>query len=99
MVIYKINFDEDKHIYFSINKEKAFIKYKKILEKIRNTIKNKFNSELIYSKKYLTGGKKIDAKGGFQCLYAPVKDRRSTCSKTYQFRRYLDKYTLAYLGS
>ena len=41
------------------------------LEKFRNIIKNKFNSELMYSKKYLKA-EKINTKGGFQCLYAPV---------------------------
>ena len=39
-------------------KEKAFIEYMEILEKDRNIIKNKFNSELIYSKKYLKVEKK-----------------------------------------
>ena len=29
------------------------------LEKVRNSIKNKFNSELIYNKKYLKAEKKI----------------------------------------
>ena len=53
MFIYKRNFDENRRIYFLIKKEKVFIRYMKILEKIRNIIKNKFNSELIYSKKYL----------------------------------------------
>ena len=36
-----------------------------ILEKVRNIMKNKFNSELMYSKKYLKAEKK-NAKGGFK---------------------------------
>ena len=40
----------------------------KILEKVRNIIRNKFNSKLIYSEKYLKAEKKINAKGGFKCL-------------------------------
>ena len=42
-----------------------------ILEKVSNIIKNKFNSELISSKKYIKAEKKT-AKGDIQCLYAPV---------------------------
>ena len=47
----------------------------KFLEKVSNIIKNKFDSELIYNKKYLTAEKKqknTHTKGGFQCLYAPM---------------------------
>ena len=40
----------DKSI-FLIKKEKNFIKYMEILEKVSNIIKNKLNSKLIYSKK------------------------------------------------
>ena len=50
--VYKRRFDETRHIYFFI-KEKVFIKYMGILEKVRNIIKTKFNSKRIYSKKYL----------------------------------------------
>ena len=39
-----------RHLLFN-KKENAFIKYMEILEKVRNIIKNKFKSELIYSKK------------------------------------------------
>ena len=49
--IYKRNFDENRRIYFLIEKEKVFIKYMKILQKVKNIIKNKFNSELTYSRK------------------------------------------------
>ena len=71
MIIHKRNFDENRQIYLFIEKEKGFVKYMKILEKVRNIIKNKFNRELIYSKNYLKAEKK-NTKGGFQCLYAPV---------------------------
>ena len=49
MIIYKRNFDENRRIYFLI--KKILFKYTKILEKVRNIIKNKFNSELVYSEK------------------------------------------------
>ena len=45
IIIYKINFDENWHIYFLIKEEKVFIKYMDILEKVSNIIKNKFNSK------------------------------------------------------
>ena len=57
MITCKINFDENRLIYFLIKKEKEFIKYKEILEKFRNIIKNKFNSQLLYNKKYLKAEK------------------------------------------
>ena len=41
-----------------IKKENVFIKYMEILEKGMDIIKNKFNSELIYRKKYLKAGQK-----------------------------------------
>ena len=73
MIIYKINFYGNRHIYFLRKKEeKVFIKYMEIIEKVRNIIKNKFNSQLIYSKKYLKAEKEVNTKGGFQCLYMPV---------------------------
>ena len=46
-IVYKRRFDETRHIYFFIKEEKVFIKYMKILEKVRNIIKTKFNSKLI----------------------------------------------------
>ena len=61
------------YLFFNKKKEKAFIKYLEILEKFRNIIKNKFGSKHIYSTKYIKAEKKIiNAKGGFQGLYAPV---------------------------
>ena len=69
----------DKSI-FLIKKEKKFIKYMEILEKVNNIIKNKLNSKLIYSKKMCKSWKKqqnktkkhTHTKGGFQCLSAPI---------------------------
>ena len=49
MILYKIGFDENKCIHFLIKKEKRFIKYMKILQKVVSIIKNKFNSGLMYS--------------------------------------------------
>ena len=42
-----------------------------ILEKVSNIIKNEFNSELIYSKKYLQT-EKTHTKASFQCLFASI---------------------------
>ena len=53
MIMYKRNFDENRKIYFFIEKEKVFMKYLKVLEKVRNIIKNIFNRKLMHSKKYL----------------------------------------------
>ena len=36
-----------------------------VLEKVRNIIKNKFNSEFIYGKKYLKAEQKINTKEAF----------------------------------
>ena len=64
MITYKRNFDENRRIYFLIKKEKVFIKYMDILEKLRNIIK--FNSELKYSKKKSKSlRKKINTKDAF----------------------------------
>ena len=41
------------------------------LEKFKNIIKNKFDSELMYSTKYLKA-EQISTKESFQCLYASV---------------------------
>ena len=50
-IIFKRHFDENRCIYFLIKKEKVLIKYMEDLEKFKESIKNKFNSEVIYSKK------------------------------------------------
>ena len=39
MIIYKRDFDENRHIYFLINKENVFIRYMEILESVSNIIK------------------------------------------------------------
>ena len=57
--MYKRNFDESRQICFFIQKEKVFVKYMKILEKVRNIIKSKFNRNLIYSEKYLKAKNKL----------------------------------------
>ena len=60
MVIYKINFDENRCVFFVFyfSKRKKNIKYIEISEKVSNLLKNKFNSELICNKKYLKAEKK-----------------------------------------
>ena len=50
--IYKTYSDKTKCMYFMIKDGKSFDKRLTIFEKVSNIIK-KFNSELIYSKKYL----------------------------------------------
>ena len=52
-IIYKRNFDENKSICVLIKEEKKFIRDMGILENVSNMIRNKFNSEVIYSKKHL----------------------------------------------
>ena len=83
-------------IFFLIKEENVFIKYMEILEKVNNIIKNKFNSKLMYSKKYLKAEKeiKINTKGVFQCLYAPIILIESIYSKdeNYYSKVILEKY-------
>ena len=43
-----------------------------IWEKVSNIIKNKFNSELTYNKKYQKSKIKFNTKENFQCFYIPV---------------------------
>ena len=66
----------------------------KILEKGSNIIKNKFNSKLIYNKKYLKAEKEINAKGGFQCLCAPtiLIDSIYRKNENYYPKVFLEKY-------
>ena len=68
MSIYERYFDKTKCMYFTIKDEKLFDKYMKITENGSNMIKNKFNSELIYNKKYLKAAKKFNPKESFQCF-------------------------------
>ena len=53
--IYKKLMEVD--LFVLIKERKVFIKYMEVLGKVRNIIKNKFNSKLTYSKKYLKGEK------------------------------------------
>ena len=59
------------HVFQKIKDEKIFEKYMTIWEKVINTIK-KFNSQLIYNKKYLKAEKRFNAKEELQCFYIPV---------------------------
>ena len=68
MSIYERYFDKTKYMYFTIKDEKLFDKYMKITENGSNMIKNKFDSELIYNKKYLKAAKKFNPKESFQCF-------------------------------
>ena len=52
IIICQRNFNENRRICFLITTKKSFYE---IYGKVRNIIKNKFNSELIYIKKYLKG--------------------------------------------
>ena len=72
-------------------KESVFIKYIEILENIRNINNNKFNRELIYSKKYLKAKEKLS---NFQCLYEPVMliDAVYRKDENYYHKVFLEKY-------
>ena len=71
-----------------------FIKCMEILEKVSNIIKNKLNSELMYSKQHLNAGKNIHVKEGFPCLYAPIIliDSIYRKDENYHFKVFLEKY-------
>ena len=45
-------------MHFMIKDENFFYKYMNIWEKVSNVIKNRFNSEITYNKKYLKAEKK-----------------------------------------
>ena len=57
MIIYRRDLDENRLMYFLIKVKKVFIKYVEIFEKV-HIIKNRFNSEFIYSTKNLKAKKK-----------------------------------------
>ena len=59
MHIYTIDLDETECMTFLMKVKEFLQKYNKIWEKVSNIIKNKFNSKLIYNKKYLKSKKKI----------------------------------------
>ena len=55
-----------------IKDENLVDNYMTIWEKFSNIIINKFNSELIYNKKYLKAEKRLNTKESFQFFYIPV---------------------------
>ena len=57
---------------FMIKDKNMFDKYMTVWGKVSNIIKRKFNSELIYNKKYLKAETRFKAKESFQCFYIPV---------------------------
>ena len=72
MIIYKRYSDKTKCMYFMIKGENLVDNYMTIWEKFSNIIINKFNSELIYNKKYLKAEKRLNTKESFQFFYIPV---------------------------
>ena len=68
MSTYKRYFEKTKCMYLVIKDENFFDKYMKVWKKFSHIIKNKFNSELVYNKKYLKAEKKFIAKESFQCF-------------------------------
>ena len=50
---YRRHFDENKHISFLIKDDELLKKYNEIWEKVKNNLKNEFNSEPVYNEKYL----------------------------------------------
>ena len=46
-------FDETKYKSFSIKGDELLKKYNEIWEKVRNSLKNEFDSEPVYNEKYL----------------------------------------------
>ena len=57
MILYKKDFDESRSIYFLIKEENVFIKYVKILEKVRNIVKANLIVSLYIVKNYLKAEK------------------------------------------
>ena len=88
--MYKRDFHKTSFRYFLIKEEKIFVKYNEILEEVRNIIKKRFNSKLVYNKKYLN----INTKEGFQCFYASVISIDSVYRKdeTYYPKVFLENY-------
>ena len=72
MSMYKRYSDKTNSMYLMIKVESFFDKYMIIWGKFSNKIKKKFNSELIYNKKYLKTEKGLNTKESFQCFYIPV---------------------------
>ena len=72
MSTYERYFDKTKCMYLVIKDETFLDKYMKVWKKVSDIIKNKFNSELVYNKKYLKAERKFSAKESFQCFYMSV---------------------------
>ena len=53
MTAYRRDFDETKYISFLIKDNELLEKYNEIWEKVKNSIKKKFDSEPVYNDKYL----------------------------------------------
>ena len=53
MSAYRRDFDETKYMSLLIKDDDLLEKYNEIWEKVKNSIKKKFDSELVYSEKYL----------------------------------------------
>ena len=68
MNVYKRYFDKTKCLYFMIKDKTFFDQYMKIWEKVSNIIKNIFDIELIYNKKYLKAEKNVTQKKAFNVI-------------------------------
>ena len=51
MSVYRRNFDETKYMSFLIKDDELLEKYNEICEKVKNSIKEEFDSEPVYSEK------------------------------------------------
>ena len=81
------------HVFYE-KRIKVFDKYNEIWEKVSNIIKRKFNSELVYKKKYIKTESKTRTKECFQCFYTPVIVIDSVYRKVenYYLKVFLEKY-------
>ena len=99
MHIYRIDLDETECMTFLMKVKEFLQKYNKIWEKVSNIIKKKFNSKLIYNKKYLKSEKKsynetINTKKCSHCIYISVIliDSVYEKDKSYYPQVFLEKY-------
>ena len=70
MVIYPRYFDKSKCVCFMIKEGKLFDKCINFVGSFFNVMKNIFNSELIYNKKYLKAEKNSTQKKAFRNIYS-----------------------------
>ena len=70
MVIYPRYFDKSKCVCFMIKEGKLFDKCINLGGSFFNVMKNIFNSELIYNKKYLKAEKNSTQKKAFRNIYS-----------------------------